>query len=541
MHFTLFVPWLVKGGADRCGLDVIQAVKEQYPEAIVETVICRANRSGNVWKHKFEKFGTVIDLSAHWYNNTTCQAILDYLREKHPSHIMINNAHDVYNMLPSVRTACPNSFISCLLHMELPGAWDFPSTVVQYSYTLDKVFTVSEKLAKSMVKKGLPEEKVAPIHWFGFKDTPKKVFSDSEIRQKIGIDDPRKKIILFPFRLSNQKRPELIISIMGYLSKHMNCVGVVAGSGDREAYVRKAAEKTGLDVKWLGPVDPDDMHHLYQVAFCAVTPSADEGIPLTYFECLQVGCPVVATNVGAVSELLNNGNSVLVPFKEDVKEQSQLIAAPILALNKRPEVANKLVTNGKESIERNKNYSNWKELLMKNIPPTVISFGSHSPHNPPTKEKVFVIGSPFTGLEQVSRILSSIGFHAYKMEPSMRDYAYFDNLPPIWEKVGQFDSFAEEPFNIGDFYQKAFDRFPTSKFILTTTNKEVWKKEFFKKYKQVFGRTVDEDWWTWYDRRNAQILAFFHNRNSIHRLLHLKVDIEPEEVLFERIKSFTGV
>lgn len=552
MHFTLFVPWLVKGGADRCGLDVIQAVKEQYPDATVETVICRTNRAGNVWKGKFEKFGRVIDLSQHWHNNNICQAILDYLRMTRPSHIMVNNAHDIYNMLPSVRKACPNSFISCLLHMELPGAWNFPSDVIEHHECIDKVFTVSRKLSDKLALKGVPVSKLVPLHWFGYRETPSlRDITTQEIRRRIGIDDAKCQIILFPFRISHQKRPELIIPIMGYLQKHMNCCGVVAGSGEKEHLVRSAAEKAGLNIRWLGPVDPDDMHHLYRVAFCSVTPSLDEGIPLTYFEAMQVGCPVVATNVGAVDEILTKSTGVPITYSEDLKEQAQKFAASILALNARPKAREAIIKVAKENIRLNENYDIWRTTLMNHVLPNVVSFGVNPPHIPPKQEKVFVIGAPKTGTSSVGAALERLGYHDYKWNPVMQDYYHFSNYPPIWEKVGQFDSFSDGPFNTGDFYKKLFDRYPTAKFVLTTRDKELWKESF----KHHFGpqtpnelvnhryrlhKIVDEDWWTWYDRRNAEIVNFFLQRNSGNRLLQLKIGKDTPETLWLRLCQFLG-
>lgn len=551
MHFTLFVPWLVKGGADRCGLDVVRAVREDNPDATIDVVICRTNQQGNVWKHKFEQYANIIDLSPHWFNNNTSQAILDYVRAARPTHIMINNAHELYLMLESLRKAVPNSHISALVHMELPGAWDFPTSIVEGHQYLDCVFTVSSKLATSMATRGVPTAKLVPLHWFGYKETPVQTMSQQQVRDAIGIQDPRTKIILFPFRLSQQKRPALIIPIMGLLQRHMNCVAVVAGSGPMERVVRSAAEKVGIKVHWLGAVDPDDMHHLYRAAFCTVTPSADEGIPLVYYECHQVGCPIVASRVGAVEELLRDKSGALISYSEDVKKESEKFASAIFALEAQVNLRKDLMEAGfaKAKVFT---YARWKQILMNKLASTVVSFGKNRPHHPPRGEKVFIIGSAKTGTSSVGAALEKLGYHDSKWNPQIQDYYHFGNYPPIWEHVGRYDSFSDGPFNTGEFYKELFERYPSAKFILTVREKEAWKKSFLNHFdpKSVnrhvaqryrFHKFVEDDWWTWYDRRNAEIEAFFHQKNSMNRLIRVQVDKEEPEKLWLRLCNFLGV
>lgn len=551
MHFTLFVPWLVKGGADRCGLDVVRAVREANPDAVIDTVICRSNVQGNMWQHKFEQYGNVIDLSPHWYDNNSSQAILDYLRKASPTHVMINNAHEPYLMLESMRRAIPNAYITALVHMDLPGAWDFPATISEKHEYLDCVFTVSEKLAKSMAMKGVPAEKLVPLHWFGYKDTPTEFMPVKEVRKRIGIEDPDTKIILFPFRISPQKRPGMIIPIMALLRRYMNCVAVVAGSGNMERVVRAAAEKAGIKIFWLGAVDPDDMHHLYRAAFCTVTPSQDEGIPLVYFECQQVGCPVIASDVGAVSELLGNQSGVLIKYEEDVKSQSEAYGSAVYALLKKSGLRERLVERGLKNVERF-SYSRWKTTLMNKLSANVVSFGVNQPHHPPRGGKVFVIGAPKTGTSSMGRALEKLGYHDYNWDPQMQDYYHMGNHPPIWECVGRFDSFSDGPFNTGDFYKVLFDRFPDAKFILTTRDKEAWKASFKAHYAPTtrndnvprryrMHKFVEDDWWTWYDRRNAEIENFFHQKNSPNRLLKVQIDKEDPTKLWLRLSQFLGV
>jgi glycosyltransferase involved in cell wall biosynthesis len=78
---------------------------------------------------------------------------------------------------------------------------------------------------------------------------------------------------------------------------------------------RRSAE-LGLDgrVRFLGGVSRDTVLRLFRAADASVLPSAWENFPHTVVEALAVGCPVIATAVGGVPEVVVDGeNGLLVP------------------------------------------------------------------------------------------------------------------------------------------------------------------------------------------------------------------------------------
>jgi glycosyltransferase involved in cell wall biosynthesis len=91
---------------------------------------------------------------------------------------------------------------------------------------------------------------------------------------------------------------------------------VVAGDGpEREALERRTAE-LGLAarVRFLGSVPRERVLRLFRAADASVLPSAWENFPHTVVEALAVGCPVIATAVGGVPEVVRDGeNGLLVP------------------------------------------------------------------------------------------------------------------------------------------------------------------------------------------------------------------------------------
>jgi glycosyltransferase involved in cell wall biosynthesis len=87
---------------------------------------------------------------------------------------------------------------------------------------------------------------------------------------------------------------------------------VVAGTGPAEATLRKAAADRGLvQVHFVGPVHGADKMSLLKGAEVVVLPSYNEGLPYALLEGMAAGLAVIATPVGAIGDLIENGSNGL--------------------------------------------------------------------------------------------------------------------------------------------------------------------------------------------------------------------------------------
>lgn len=90
---------------------------------------------------------------------------------------------------------------------------------------------------------------------------------------------------------------------------------VVAGDGPERVALERQTRELGLDgcVSFLGSVPREQVLRLFHAADASVLPSAWENFPHTVVEALAVGCPVIATAVGGVPEVVKDGvNGLLV-------------------------------------------------------------------------------------------------------------------------------------------------------------------------------------------------------------------------------------
>jgi glycosyltransferase involved in cell wall biosynthesis len=88
---------------------------------------------------------------------------------------------------------------------------------------------------------------------------------------------------------------------------------VIAGAGPLEGQVMSAT-RSSSNVRYVGQVDSDGRNRLLGDAAAVVIPSTcAETSPLVFFEAVAAGVPVIASDIGGITELESWGNVVLVP------------------------------------------------------------------------------------------------------------------------------------------------------------------------------------------------------------------------------------
>jgi glycosyltransferase involved in cell wall biosynthesis len=130
---------------------------------------------------------------------------------------------------------------------------------------------------------------------------------------------------------------------------------VLAGSGN-SAYWGERAREAGLGtdaIEFLGHVPYDKMPGHLREADALVLPSRSESMPYAVLEAMSCGLPVVATRVGGIPEIIDNGrNGLLVPLN-DVKNlaDSMLAIATDSGLRERLSKAARMTTTHRYSID----------------------------------------------------------------------------------------------------------------------------------------------------------------------------------------------
>jgi len=138
-----------------------------------------------------------------------------------------------------------------------------------------------------------------------------------ELRRELGLaaDTP---VILGVFRLSEEKRPLLFVETMArILARVPHVRALIVGVGPLESAVRRRIEelKIGSSVQLLGR--RDDAPELMAISSLLLLTSSLEGMPNVVLEAQAVGIPVVASDVGAVSDCIIDGQTGYVVGQDD--------------------------------------------------------------------------------------------------------------------------------------------------------------------------------------------------------------------------------
>jgi len=122
---------------------------------------------------------------------------------------------------------------------------------------------------------------------------------------------------------------------------------LIAGEGEQLALLEREASELGIgaNVKFLG--FRDDVPSLLRAMDVFVLPSLSEGLPLSILEALALQKAVVATNVGGIPEIVQNGvTGFLVPPKD-----LEALAEKIILLLRDPQKAADIGRAGRAKVE----------------------------------------------------------------------------------------------------------------------------------------------------------------------------------------------
>lgn len=125
-------------------------------------------------------------------------------------------------------------------------------------------------------------------------------------------------VLLCPARLTRVKgHGHLLEAVTRLVTRGIPFELWLAGEGPERAAIERRIVERGLGerVRLLGTVPHAELLGMYRDgrADCVVLPSLHEGLSVALVEAMAYGVPVIATAVGGVPELLEDGAGVLVP------------------------------------------------------------------------------------------------------------------------------------------------------------------------------------------------------------------------------------
>lgn len=198
----------------------------------------------------------------------------------------------------------------------------FTDTIIAISDTqaeeLSQRYAICERERIQVIPLGLQLER------FGHSDD---VQLRAEFRRSLGVTD--ESVICIVGRLVPIKNHDLFLEAAARVLRcGRRCVFVIAGGGTEEVRLRQRAAALGIaaNVRFLGW--RTDLERIYAGSDVVALTSDNEGTPVAVIEAMAAGRSIVATDVGGVSDVLENGRFGRIVAPSDPDQ----FAAAIIAL-----------------------------------------------------------------------------------------------------------------------------------------------------------------------------------------------------------------
>ena len=129
----------------------------------------------------------------------------------------------------------------------------------------------------------------------------------AEIRRVLGIG-PDSFVVGWVGRMTAVKRTDdVLLSFQRLLARDVDATLCLVGDGPDRSRLERRAHELGIAKRCLFLGYQDDVGAFYSAMDALVLPSANEGTPVSVIEALAAGRPVVATDVGGVADVVEDG------------------------------------------------------------------------------------------------------------------------------------------------------------------------------------------------------------------------------------------
>lgn len=357
--YIFIIPWIVTGGADKVLLNYIAALRKVHPSWKITVIVTETEE--NVWKDYLPDDVDFIDFGE--IAKELDQSCQDWLLTRLLVQLQCKKLH-IINSLPGYEwvknhpelvKAQFEVYVSLFADVQMEdcaGAWwGYSDPYLTRIYPLvKKVFTDSQNFANRLIKvNGFDPKRLVAIY---------QPVDATEVKHKTKSTNTDGKIhILWASRITASKNPELLVRIAQKLNPekyHLDVWGCV--SPDREGFkfpddvpaLNYHGEYNGFNSL---PLDEYDIF-LYT--------SFSDGMPNAILEAGAAGLPIIASDVGGVSNFVqHNKTGFLV---EDVDNEDKYIEL-LETVRQNPKKPQKVASQATKLLESQHSWQKFCDVI----------------------------------------------------------------------------------------------------------------------------------------------------------------------------------
>ena len=215
------------------------------------------------------------------------------------------------------------------------------------------------------------DEKKAIVHYLGVPAANCSV-SREQMRHQMDIKDNELIIVCVAFH-SPIKGVDVLLKALKAITAETPEVKLIEVGGSlfpqETEELRMLSDELGLKerVIWLG--QRDDVLTILQCGDIYCQPSRSEGLGIAILEAMSVGLPVVASNVGGIPEVVEDGNTGILVKPESLQELAGALKTLIYDRQKRNDMGfcgKRRVADCFEITRQNKKLVDMYECFIKN-------------------------------------------------------------------------------------------------------------------------------------------------------------------------------
>lgn len=225
------------------------------------------------------------------------------------------------------------------------GSLVFRAIETALARVTDRLVAVSPEVRDELVRLGVaPASKFSVIR-LGIELEPRVAFDGDvdEVRRRIGIPSGKYVVGWFGRMTTVKRTDDLLTMLAGLRERGIDALLLLVGDGDDRASLEQRAHDLGLARSCLFLGYQEDVAPWYAICDAVVLTSANEGTPVTIIEALAAGRPVVATRVGGLPDVVDEGETGLLVRPGD----THAMAERLELLARDPELARRMGEEGR--------------------------------------------------------------------------------------------------------------------------------------------------------------------------------------------------
>jgi glycosyltransferase involved in cell wall biosynthesis len=199
------------------------------------------------------------------------------------------------------------------------GTWVFRAIETILARATDRLIAVSPEVRDELVSLGVAPRKKFSVVRLGIELEPRVSFGGdpAEVRRRHGIAQHKFVVGWFGRMTAVKRTDDLLTTLAGVRERGIDALLVLVGDGDDRGRLEQRAHDLGLARSCLFLGYQEDVAPWYAVCDAVVLTSASEGTPVTIIEALAAGRAVVATRVGGVPDVVDEGETGFMVHRGD--------------------------------------------------------------------------------------------------------------------------------------------------------------------------------------------------------------------------------